>query len=274
MHEPNLFKYSDYRMYLKDFYIYQKLVNGAFTYEKFSRLAEVKSPNFLKLIIDHKKNLTPKTILQFAEALRLDDLERNYFEALVLENQSESSLEKRYYGKRIKILKPVKPERRTIRVSSKMNLFEDPLVPLMLSLAVGETPENAFSKINGQTGIALQKIEKTLQAFVQQGIIEVPEKTYRCNFDHAIFHENPSNIQLKKYIHSHLGYTLKAFDTKYAKDAKFFAHDMAINSQDYPKLIEEIDRFIQQLNQNFDRVPGEKCVSINIQSFWLDRDLI
>jgi uncharacterized protein (TIGR02147 family) len=274
MHEPNLLSYSDYRLFLKDLYLYQKRVNSTYTYEKFSRKAQIKSPNFLKLIIDDKKNLTPKTLLQFTQALELDDLETSYFEALVLENQAESHLEKRYYGKRLKSLMPLKAERRTIRVSSKMNIFEDPLVPLILSLVVGENPEQALPKIFNQTGINLQKIEKILHSFVQQGVIDVSKGTYRCDFDHAIFHESPSNIQLKKYIQSHLRYSIKAFEKKYSQEAKFFVHDMAINSQDYPKLIEEINRFIQHINQTFDRVPGEKCVSINIQSFWLDRDLI
>lgn len=274
MIEPNLFKYTEYRLYLKDFYLYQKKINGTYTYEKFSRKAQIKSPNFLKLIIDHKKNLTPKTLLQFAVALKLDELETSYFEALVLENQAESELEKKYFGKRLKILKPVKMERRTIRVSPKMNLFEDPLVPLILSLSVGENHEKAHHKIHDQTGINLQKIEKTLQSFVQLGVIEVTQEIYRCDFDHAIFHESPNNVQLKKYIQSHLRYSLKAFEKKYHKEAKFFVHDMAINTQDYPKLIEEIDRFIQHINESFDRVPGEKCVSINIQSFWLDQELI
>lgn len=274
MNEPNLFKYTEYRLYLKEFYYYQKKVDFTYTYEKFSRKAQIKSPNFLKLIIDHKKNLTPKTLLQFAIALKLDELETNYFEALVLENQAESSLEKRHFGKRLKSLKPAKIERRTIRVSPKMNLFEDPLVPLILSLAVGENPESALHKIHGQTGINLQKIEKTLQSFVQLGVIDVTQEIYRCDFDHAIFHESPNNIQLKKFIQSHLQYSLKAFEKKFSQEAKFFVHDMAINTQDYPKLVEEIDRFIQHINESFDRVPGEKCVSINIQSFWLDRDLI
>lgn len=274
MQEPNLFKYTEYRLYLKDFYLYQKKVNGTYTYEKFAQKAQIKSPNFLKLIIDHKKNLTPKTILQFVYALKLDELETNYFEALVFENQAESPLEKSHYGKRLKSLKPLRMERRTFRVSPKMNIFEEPLVPLILSLVVGEKPENALHKVYAQTGINLQKIEKILQSFVQQGVIDSSQETYRCDFDHAIFHENPNNIQLKKYIQSHLQYSYKAFQKKYSQEAKFFVHDMAINTQDYPKLVEEIDRFIQHLNRSFDRVPGEKCVSINIQSFWLDRDLI
>lgn len=271
---PSLFKYTEYRSYLKDFYLFQKKANTAYTYEKFSQKAQVRSPNFLKLVIDGKKNLTPKTLLQFANALKLDEIERNYFEALVFENQAESLLEKRYYGKRLKSLKPLKTERRTFRVSPKMNLFEEPLVPLMLSLAVGENSEKALLKIVDETGINLQKIEKTLQSFVEQKIIEVSQGVYQCNFDHAIFHEGASNIELKRYIQSHLRYSLKAFEKKYTQEAKFFVHDMALNSEDYPKLIEAIDHFIQRLNQDFDRVPGEKCVSLNIQSFWLDRDLI
>lgn len=109
---------------------------------------------------------------------------------------------------------------------------------------------------------------------MQQGIIDVSVDTYRCNFDHAIFHESPSNIQLKKFIHSHLKYSLKAFEKKYSQEAKFFAHDMGINTEDYPRLVDEIDHFIQHINKTFDRVPGEKCVSINIQSFWLDSHLV
>lgn len=272
--EMNLFKYNDYRVYLNDFYDFQKSTRTSYTYAIFSQKAQIKSPNLLKLVIDGKKNLTNKTILSFAQALSLSPSETEYFEALVFENQAASSMEKDYYGSRLRKLKPAYNRHRTVRISSKLNLFENPLTPMTISLVVGETHESSLQKLDKQLGITKEQALKLLESYRKAGILLEQDGIFQCDFNHAIFHESPSNIQLKNFIRSHLKFAMSAFEKKYTKEAKFFSHDMAIHAEDYPKLIEQIKNFIHQINQNFDRVPGEKGVSINIQSFWLDRDLL
>lgn len=98
---PDIYKYLDYRNYLKDYYQAKKVAKGsAFSYRSFARDAGFSSPNFLKLVIEGKRNLGPRGTLQFAKALRLGKQEAAHFENLVHFKQAETDEEKnKWYQK-------------------------------------------------------------------------------------------------------------------------------------------------------------------------------
>lgn len=92
----NLFKYSDYRLYLADYYAEKKRLSE-FSYKRFSEIAQFNSPNYLALIISGKRDLTIANIHNIAKALKLNEQEHVYFENLVLLNQSSTDAEKSFY---------------------------------------------------------------------------------------------------------------------------------------------------------------------------------
>lgn len=91
---PNIFTYVDYRQFLGDYYDAAKANVAAFSYRYFARRAGYKSPNFLKLVIDGKRNLSPESIEKFAEALELSRRERQFFADLVEFDQSPSPVDR------------------------------------------------------------------------------------------------------------------------------------------------------------------------------------
>ena len=95
---PNLSTYTDYRLYLKDFYEFKKQTLStpirAYSYATFSAAADIKSPNYLKLIIDGQRNLSDQMIRKFAKALQLNKDETLEFEALVHYGQAKDPLER------------------------------------------------------------------------------------------------------------------------------------------------------------------------------------
>lgn len=98
----DLFKYLDYRRFLKDYYAAQKAKKGsAFSFRSFARLAGLSSPNFLKLVMDGKRNLGPDGIKSFAKALKLGKEEAAYFENLVHFNQCSTDDERNEWYKRL-----------------------------------------------------------------------------------------------------------------------------------------------------------------------------
>ena len=98
----SVFEYQNYRRYLCDYYEAQKRTRSGFTYAKFSVQAGIRSPNYLKLVIDAQKNLTAKNVICFTKALQLNETAADYFEALVQFNQAKNSMEKEFYQSRMK----------------------------------------------------------------------------------------------------------------------------------------------------------------------------
>lgn len=98
----DLFKYLDYRHFLKDYYRGQKEKKGSrFSFRSFSRQAGLSSPNFLQLVMEGKRNLGPDGIRAFAKALKLNKEESSYFDSLVHFNQCMTDEERNEWYKRL-----------------------------------------------------------------------------------------------------------------------------------------------------------------------------
>jgi uncharacterized protein (TIGR02147 family) len=97
MGQPNLLLYSDYRLFLKEYYETHKAANANFSFRFLSQKAGINSSAFYKYIMDGKRNLTKTTILKTCAALKLKDKDAEYFENLVFFNQARTIKEKNAY---------------------------------------------------------------------------------------------------------------------------------------------------------------------------------
>jgi uncharacterized protein (TIGR02147 family) len=89
-----VYKYIDYRRYLADYYDEKKKHQRFFSYRFFARKAGIKSPVFLKQVIDGKRNLTLAMIEKFNNALKHNKKESVFFKHLALFNQARNAPEK------------------------------------------------------------------------------------------------------------------------------------------------------------------------------------
>ncbi len=103
--QPGLGEYTDFRLYLKDVYTFRRLHEGtgfrSYSYSTFSAAADIKSPNYLKLIIDGRRNLSEDMINRFARALRLQKSEMDEFRALVRYGQASEPIERNQFLKEL-----------------------------------------------------------------------------------------------------------------------------------------------------------------------------
>lgn len=96
-----LFKYMDYRKYLKDFFDEKKAMQPSFSHRAFARAAGFSSSNFLLLVMQGKRNLSGDGILKVSKALKHKKAEAEFFENLVRFNQSASDTERNFHYSRI-----------------------------------------------------------------------------------------------------------------------------------------------------------------------------
>lgn len=98
---PAITDYTDFRAYLRDVYEYRRANEGSgirpYSYSTFSAAADIKSPNYLKLIIEGRRNLSEDMITRFARALRLTKAECEEFRALVRYGQASEPLERNQF---------------------------------------------------------------------------------------------------------------------------------------------------------------------------------
>ncbi|MBF0433341.1 MAG: TIGR02147 family protein [Fibrobacteria bacterium] len=92
-----IYKYTNYRKFIKDYFFFKKRNTRNFSHRSFSEKAGFSSPNFIKLIIDGKKNLGKTSIPKLAMAMELKKNESDYFTHLVFFNQAKKVVDKNYY---------------------------------------------------------------------------------------------------------------------------------------------------------------------------------
>lgn len=101
----NIYNFSDYREFLKDRYRQLKEADPLFSFRYFSKQAGFGSPNYLKLVMDGKRNLSSDAIGKFAKGLRLDAHESEYFRYMVEFNQCDHAQKRQVYEAKLMYLR-------------------------------------------------------------------------------------------------------------------------------------------------------------------------
>ena len=99
--QVDIFAYFGYRAFLRDAYVDLKQRQAGFSYRWFARRAGMTSPNFLKLVIDGKRNLSAASTERFATALELSSNETAFFRELVGFGQARTAAENNRHFERI-----------------------------------------------------------------------------------------------------------------------------------------------------------------------------
>ena len=99
-----VFDYTNYRLFLKDFYEERKEKEG-FTYRDFSKLTGMNSTSWLLHLIKGSKNLSAESVLRVAKAIKLSKAETEYFEMMVPFTQARTNGVKDHFYQRMLGLK-------------------------------------------------------------------------------------------------------------------------------------------------------------------------
>jgi uncharacterized protein (TIGR02147 family) len=97
----DLYAYTDYRKYLRDYYEAKRATRKEFTHRHIAQAIGFKSTGTFAQILQGKTNISPQTLARFVEFLELKKDEGAYLELLVLFNQAKGHTEKKRYFERI-----------------------------------------------------------------------------------------------------------------------------------------------------------------------------
>lgn len=100
---PQVFRYSDYRGYLKAYFAHRKAEEPGFSLRTFSRHPELglSSSSFLSAVLKGGKNLSQSLRLRIGRALGLGPAEQEYFETMIQADQSRTAGERAHFQARL-----------------------------------------------------------------------------------------------------------------------------------------------------------------------------
>lgn len=96
----DLYKYSNYREFLKDYYQEKKASDGL-TYRAFAELVGINSSSWLMHLINGRKNISSESIVKICKALNFEKKQIQYFELIVNFTQAKNNETKNHYFNQI-----------------------------------------------------------------------------------------------------------------------------------------------------------------------------
>jgi len=97
----SIFSYTDYRAFLKDYFIQKKSENNGFSLRVISDRAGFKARDYILRVMNNTRNVSQSGIFMLSRALRLSPKEADYFVNLVGFNQARIPSEKEFFYKKM-----------------------------------------------------------------------------------------------------------------------------------------------------------------------------
>lgn len=165
---------------MKDLFLFHQSINPRFTYRCFSLRAKLSSPSALKEVIDGKKNLSEKSILQFSTAFKLNKGETDYFAHLVRFNQSTSEAERNHHYQELLKLKQTKKGKTLTSQQYQYytNWYNSAIRELVGTVGFKNEPEWIARRLI--PNITPIEVEKAVELLINLGLlIKNPDNTFK-----------------------------------------------------------------------------------------------
>lgn len=277
-HEPVLGRYTDFRLYLRDFYEFKVRQNrnsfGSYNYKTFSAAADLKSPNYLKLIIDGERNLSPATARKFARAIGLDRESTDEFLLLVQFGQALDPLERNRYLRELSEFR-LKQRLKSGEVSSE-KLETAPRWVSWVLHALADQAGADFS-LDGlrehlQGKVTVEDIRKALQRLFDTGALQLDAETGRVK--KGVVPPNQEDIpsDMIRKIQAELMYLgMESLLNGQANEREIGTLTVCLTESEFEKLRFELrhlrKRILKDALVERERSPGERVYQLNIQLF-------
>jgi uncharacterized protein (TIGR02147 family) len=245
---PEIARYTCYRAFLNDFFNYKKSLRAGFSYRQFASLVGLKSPNYLQLVIQGKRNLTETTAERLAEALKLTKSEINYFTALVQLDNAQTQEEKQKAERHLfvaskKLLSKILPQEQQEVLHEWYHLLVRELVFLKDFEASGDYISRKLKNIISPTQAeeSFKLLLKTGYVCLVKGHYQVSEPILDTGLD--IFHH-----QFMQDVHAKM---LKTWSQKIGelghREQELGVLNIPLPKSKIPELQEKIRRFQDEI---------------------------
>lgn len=215
----SVFKYKNYRTFLRDFYL-QRKSQGSFTFESFSRLAGFKSRSFLKSVIDGTRDLNSESTFKVSKAMNLDLAEQRFFEALVCENQAHSSELKTYYRATLSSFK----KEASVAKTQQTQLLDFPFFLSALTLLSDHKEGLELKRFCSILSLKKELALDFLGKMVESGMVHVKNGLYFYNSRHTVFHDSKDwSHKQKRFLLQQVRWGLHKVERSYDR-SKLYSH--------------------------------------------------
>jgi uncharacterized protein (TIGR02147 family) len=269
----DVFGYADYRGFLRAYYEHRKGQKRGISLRGFSRRVGLRSSNYLKLVIDGDRNLTPELALRFAAACGLSGQAAEYFCALVAFNQAKSASERELHHAR---LRSFRRYRRTHKLAVAQEAYHvDWYIPAIRELvARGDfSEESKWIASALLPSITPAEAKRALGVLSELGLVVRDDSGRLVQAEPLVeTPDGPLGHQVVRFHREMMRLASEALERVPREEREIASLTLCISPAQLNELKAELERFETQLLQRFVAdEQAERVVQLNFQMFPLSK---
>ncbi|MBL8026226.1 MAG: TIGR02147 family protein [Fibrobacteres bacterium] len=231
--------YTNYRLFLRDFYISKKKKNPRYSYRTFCKAAGITSPSLYSEIAEGKRNLTSSYLPAFIKGLKLTEAQGRFFTALVNYNQASTDKEKVAY-----LEQPVLVS--SIQYEYYSKWYHSAIRELACTLDWQDDYKKLAKMLSPR--ITVKEARKSIKLLLQLGLIKKSENgRYK--------QENPlistgmdiSSLAVRKLNDTLSTLGREAIERYQPTERNITSMIAGVSDDSYPLIIKEINEFYQRI---------------------------
>ena len=270
--EPDVLQYTNYRVYLRDYYEFKKKTVPAFSLRFFAEKAGLSSHAHLKLTIDGKRNITKNTVVKLIHGLGLQNQRAAYFESLVFFNQAQTDADKQvYYAQLLK----ASPRSKLHKMdAAQFRIFREwhhsAILEMVALRDFRPIPDWISKRLGGLVTPA--QVTESLKLLVELGLLVKTANGFRQRDPLITTDDEVQDMMVKMYHLQMLKLSATMLSDLPAKQRDVSALTFSIRREDFPNLKKHLQLMRKEL-LDFSAKAGEAedVVQINIQLYPLTR---
>jgi uncharacterized protein (TIGR02147 family) len=270
--EPDVLQYTNYRVYLRDYYEFKKKTVPAFSLRFFAEKAGLSSHAHLKLTIDGKRNITKNTVVKLIHGLGLQNQRAAYFESLVFFNQAQTDTDKQvYYAQLLK----ASPRSKLHKMDAvQFRIFREwhhsAILEMVALKDFRPIPDWISKRLGGLVTPA--QVTESLKLLVELGLLVKTANGYRQRDPLITTDDEVQDMMVKMYHLQMLKLSADMLSTLPGPQRDVSALTFSIKREDFPNLKKHLQLMRKEL-LDFSAKAGEAedVVQINIQLYPLTR---
>ncbi len=274
--KKTLFEYINYREYLRDFFAWKKSEHSFYSYRLFAQKAGLRSPNFLKLVIDGERNISKESVYKFSKAMGLNKGETDYFENMVFLDQSRTLEEKNLYLSKVMRYR-IKNDPRKIE-KSEFEYYSQWYHPVIRELVCAVDFCGDFTRLGSSVIPSIKAVEaqKSVELLLRLGYIEKRDghcyvKTSMC------LSTGPTvrSVAVANYHKSMMGLAAESIERFPSDKRNITSLTMTVSKKTYNTMIYKIEKLRKELlEMSESEEENLSVVQVNFQVFPLSAEAI
>ena len=265
----DVYAYRDYREFLRAFYARKKREGRGFSLRSFSRRIGLGSSNYLKLVMDGARNLTPEMAARFAQGCNLEGRAADFFVELVAYGQAKSSKERERCYARMLAFKPFRAAHTLDAAQGEYHSqwFIPAIRELVASEGFSEEPRWIAARL--LPAITPRQAKHALELLVRLGML-VRDEGGKLVQKEAVVQtgDGPLPHQVASFHRTMIARAAQAIDDVPRELREIGSVTLCVSAEQQQAIKAELQAFRQQLVQRYQGGAGAtQVLQVNVQMF-------